>query len=61
MPTYRLLSETGDDLGPFRAGTPQWAEGDRIFRGREKLEVVSVVAAEPDDDVAAYLVVRAVT
>ena len=40
-------------------GTPQWAEGDRIYRGRETLEVVAVIAAEPEDDVAAYLVVKA--
>jgi hypothetical protein len=56
-----LLSETGDDLGPFRAGTSQWGEGDRILRGSDKLEVVSVVAAEPEDDLAAYVIVRAVT
>ncbi len=58
MPTYRLLTETGEDLGPFRAGTPTWAPGDRIHRGHDTLEVVTVTAAEPVDDVDGYLVVR---
>ena len=58
MPTYKLLTETGEDLGPFRAGTSTWAPGDRIHRGHDTLEVVNVTAAEPGDEVDAYLVVR---
>ncbi len=46
MPTYKLLTETGDDLGPFRVGTPIWAPGDRIHRGHDTLEVVNVITAE---------------
>jgi hypothetical protein len=60
MPTYRLLTETGDDLGSFRAGTPTWVRGDRIHRGRETLEVVSLTMAEDGDKVDGYLVVRTV-
>lgn len=59
MPKYRLLSETGKDLGPFRAGTPTWAPGDRIFRGRDTLVVVRVTRAEDGDEVDGYLVVKA--
>ncbi len=58
MPTYKLLTETGEDLGPFRAGTPTWNPGDRIHRGLDTLEVVTVTAAEAVDDVDGYLVVR---
>ncbi len=58
MPTYQLLTETGDDLGSFRAGTPTWAPGDRIHRGRDMLEVVNVTTAESGDEVDGYLVVR---
>jgi hypothetical protein len=59
MPTYKLLTETGDDLGSFRAGTPTWAPGDRIHRGHDTLEVVSLTVAEDGDEVDGYLVVRA--
>jgi len=60
VPKYRLISDTGEDLGPFRAATPTWSGGDRIQRGPgDALEVVRVVPAEPDDDVDGYLVVRA--
>ncbi len=58
MPTYQLLTETGDDLGPFRAGTPTRAPGDRIYRGHDTFEVVTVTSAETGDDVDGYLVVR---
>ncbi len=57
-PTYKLLTETGEDLGRFRAGTPTWAPGDRIHRGHDTLEVVNVTAAEAGNEVAGYLVVR---
>lgn len=58
VPTHRLLNESGEDLGPFRAGTPTWHPGDRIHRGRNVLEVVSLTSAEPGNDVDGYLVVR---
>ncbi len=59
MPSYRLISEDGDDLGPFRAAVPDWTEGDRIHRGAAAdLVVVRLVSAEDGDDVDGYLVVR---
>ena len=59
MPSYRLITADGDDLGPFRAATPDWSEGDRIHRGRGgDLVVVRLVTAEPGDDVDGYLVVE---
>jgi hypothetical protein len=61
MPSYRLISVDGDDLGPFRAAVPDWNAGDRIHRGRGgDLVVVRLVAAEPDDEVDGYLVVEPV-
>jgi len=60
VPSYRLITAEGDDLGPFRAATPDWREGDRIHRGSGgDLVVVRLVAAEPGDDVDGYLVVQA--
>ena len=59
MPSYRLITVNGDDLGSFRAGVPNWAEGDRIHRGgRGDLIVVRLVAAEDGDEVDGYLVVE---
>lgn len=59
MPSYRLISVDGDDLGQFRAAAREWTEGDRIHRGRGgDLVVVRLVAAEPGDEVAGYLVVQ---
>jgi hypothetical protein len=59
VPSYRLITAEGDDLGSFRAATPEWSEGDRIHRGRSgDLVVVRLVAAEPGDDVDGYLVVE---
>lgn len=57
LPTYRLLTETGDNLGPFRTGTTEWEAGDKIFRGFDTLEVVNVTPAEPGDDFDGYLIV----
>ena len=60
MPSYRLISAEGDDLGSFRAATSEWREGDRIHRGSGgELLVVRLVPAEPGDEVDGYLVVRA--
>ena len=59
MPSYRLISSDGDDLGAFKAANPDWSAGDRIQRGRDgDLRVVRLVAAEPDDEVDGYLVVE---
>jgi hypothetical protein len=59
VPSYRLISADGEDLGSFRAAVPDWSAGDRIHRGRGgDLVVVRLVAAEPDDEVDGYLVVR---
>jgi len=60
VPSYRLISAEGDDLGSFRAATSEWREGDRIHRGSGgELLVVRLVPAEPGDEVDGYLVVRA--
>ena len=59
VPTYRLISAEGDDLGSLRASAPAWQEGDRIHRGSGgDLLVVRSVDAEPGDQVNGYLVVR---
>ena len=58
MSTYKLITETGEDLEPFRAGTPTSVPGDRIHRGHDTLEVVTVTSAEAADAVDGYLVVR---
>ena len=60
MPSYRLITAEGDDLGSFRAATSEWQEGDRIHRGSGgDLLVVRLVPAEPGDEVDGYLVVEA--
>jgi hypothetical protein len=59
VPSYRLISTDGEDLGSFRAAVPDWCGGDRIHRGRAgDLLVVRLVAAEPGDEVDGYLVVE---
>ena len=58
MPSYRLITAEGEDLGSLRASAPTWQEGDRIHRGSGgDLVVVRFVDAEPSDDVNGYLVV----
>jgi len=60
LPSYRLITPEGDDLGPFRAATSVWREGDRIHRGSGgDLLVVRLVPAEQGDEVDGYLVVEA--
>jgi hypothetical protein len=60
VPSYRLISVEGEDLGTFKAAVPKWNEGDLIHRGQEgDLVVVRLVEAEPEDDVEGYLVVQA--
>jgi hypothetical protein len=59
VPSYRLISADGEDLGPLRAATPDWSAGDRIHRGRDgDLVVVRLVPAEQGDEVDGYLVVE---
>jgi hypothetical protein len=58
VPSYRLISVEGDDLGSLRAAAPDWSAGDRIHRGASDLLVVRLVEAEPDDEVDGYLVVQ---
>jgi hypothetical protein len=58
VPSYRLISVEGDDLGSLRAPAPDWHPGDRIHRGGGDLVVVRLVEAEPDDKVDGYLVVQ---
>ena len=59
MPSYRLITAEGDDLGSFRAATSEWREGDRIHRGSGgDFLVVRLVTAEPGDEVDGYLVVK---
>jgi hypothetical protein len=56
---FKLLAEDGDDLGLVSSSEPDWAAGQQIERGDGMmLEVVRIVAAEPDDDVDGYLIVR---
>ncbi len=56
---FRLIDEDGDDLGPFMSSEPNWHAGHQIQRGSDDtLEVVRLVAAEEDDDVNGYLVVK---
>jgi len=59
MPSFRLISSEGDDLGSFRASGRSWAAGDRIHQGGSgDLVVVRLVTAEPGDEVDGYLVVE---
>ena len=59
VPTYRLLSADGEDLGPFRASVSDWHEGESIRHGRRgDLVVLRLVPAEPEDEVDGYLVVE---
>jgi hypothetical protein len=58
VPSFRLISADGEDLGVLRAAAAGWTAGDRIQRGRGgDLVVVRLVVADPGDDVEGYLVV----
>jgi hypothetical protein len=62
VPRYRLLTETGEDLGPLHLSRGTWVPGERIDRGpTDSLTVVRVVPSEADDDVDGYLVVTLTT
>lgn len=57
---YRLLDESGGDLGILLSQDAAWTAGDVVHRGPgASYTVVSVVDAEADDDVHTYLVVSA--
>ena len=60
MARYRLLSESGEDLGQFTSSAAVWRIGDLIPRGTfHTLEVVGVVQAESDeDDIVGSLIVK---
>ena len=56
---YRLLDESGADLGPLASQRRDWSPGDRVARWHgEALVVLSVVEADEGDNVHGYLVVR---
>jgi hypothetical protein len=56
---FRILDETGNDLGPFASRRNDWTSGERFARWHgESLEIVSVVEADPGDVVIGYIVVR---
>jgi hypothetical protein len=56
---YRLLDESGNDLGPLATQRSVWSEGERLSRWHgDQLEVVNVVEAEEGDPFHGYLIVR---
>ena len=60
-PTFRfkLLRDDGTDLGLLTTSEPDWTAGQQIHQADGTiLEVVRTVAAEPDDNVHGYLIVR---
>jgi hypothetical protein len=59
MSTFRLENEQGEWLTDTSLGAHTWRPGDRIYRGRDTLEVVEVRAGRDDENVT--LIVRAAT
>lgn len=56
---YRLLSKDGADLGQLVSAQREWHAGERFTLGQKgELEIVTIVPAEFDDAVRAYIVVR---
>ena len=56
---FRLLDETGNDLGPLATPRSEWTEGERLSRWHgDELEIVGVVEAEEHEPFHGYLVVR---
>jgi hypothetical protein len=56
---YRLIDETGADLGPFVSGRLSFEQGEEIVRDdRGRFIVVTVVEPERREGFRAYLVVR---
>jgi hypothetical protein len=55
---YRLVDESGNDLGPFASRRTLWVVGERLSRSHgEELEVVNFVRAEDGDRFHGYVVV----
>jgi hypothetical protein len=56
---FRLISEGGEDLGPFVSREPSWDPGRHVQRNSgDALIVTAVVPAEDGAEFAAYLVVE---
>jgi hypothetical protein len=56
---YRLIDETGADLGPLASKRADWQPGERLSRWHgEELVVVTVVPVEAPSEVLAHLVVK---
>jgi hypothetical protein len=56
---YRLIDESGEDLGPLASKRSDWSPGEKLSRSNgESLLVVRVVPVEPQELFTAYLLVR---
>jgi hypothetical protein len=55
---YRLIDQSGNDLGPFASRRETWVIGERLSRGNGgELEVVNFVQADDGDGFHGYVVV----
>jgi hypothetical protein len=62
MPTYRLLSQDGDDLGSFTDSQRPALVGRKVYLVTgEVFRVIRVVTAMDGDDIDGYLVVELLT
>lgn len=59
---FRLIDESGTDLGPLASKRASWNPGDTLtcWHG-DQLTIIQVVEAEPHEPFHAYLVVRPAT
>ena len=58
MYRFRLIDESGADLGPFVSARAVWLVGELIARsGTERFVITSVVEPEEQANFRAYLVV----
>jgi hypothetical protein len=56
---YRLIDETGEDLGPLASKRSNWLPGEKLSRWHgESLMILRVVPVEPQELFTAYLLVR---
>lgn len=56
---YRLIDESGNDLGPFASRRALWRVGERVSRSHgEEFEVVNFVEAEDGEGFHGYVVVK---
>lgn len=56
---YRLIDESGNDLGPLASRRGKWPAGERVTRLHgEELEVVNFVPTNDDAGFHGYVVVR---